>query len=333
MMMMMRLWILVGLGGWCWRSGGADSDTLLYTWQSPEESPPVNHRDDGNYGYSSACANGGGGSVFGFPCPHMMLLSSDMVAAAQRDGLSGDFLYAVGSTSSDDDCGKCYQVQLLDGEREFRSNYSQWIVQIVNSGYDVLSLQLDVFMGAGGFGYFTAVNRDCSSQFCQGGPCKAAMFDSDFSAWNRPLYSDQNPCYSGGVKRMSNDPSIESMCRGLDADNRRYLSDNITIESCIRSNREALHQNFVSSMMLRVQCPESLVRLTGLQRADEYNNPYPSVGNSLPQQCRGDRSQGHYCITTMMDGCIFSCSWLNKGYATRDFARVYVCHKDGSILS
>jgi hypothetical protein len=42
------------------------------------------------------------------------------------------------------------------------------VVQAVNSGFDVIPGQLDVFMGAGGFGWYDACNVDCyqSSDAC-----------------------------------------------------------------------------------------------------------------------------------------------------------------------
>lgn len=37
---------------------------------------------------------------------------------------------------------------------------------MINSGSDVASGQLDIMMGAGGMGIFTAVNSDCQNRHC-----------------------------------------------------------------------------------------------------------------------------------------------------------------------
>ncbi|NDE17594.1 hypothetical protein EBZ80_21975, partial [bacterium] len=68
----------------------------------------------------SACANGPGVGPFGYACPAMMMLTDVMVHAAREDGLEADFVYAVAGSATDESCGKCFQVQLLDAEREWR---------------------------------------------------------------------------------------------------------------------------------------------------------------------------------------------------------------------
>lgn len=124
----------------------------------------------------SACGGGGGGGDYGFMCPHMMLFSNDMLAAAAYDNKS-DFLYGVAGGPSDGDCGSCYQVQLSKPDNEVSGKLPQLVLQVVNSGFDVSPGQFDVFVGAGGMGYFTAANIDCQSAYCQGGPCKQGMYN------------------------------------------------------------------------------------------------------------------------------------------------------------
>jgi hypothetical protein len=40
--------------------------------------------------------------------------------ASKYDKLDKNFLYAVAGSASDDECGKCYQVKLLDAERQIQ---------------------------------------------------------------------------------------------------------------------------------------------------------------------------------------------------------------------
>lgn len=283
--------------------------------------------------YMSACANGQKSSTYGFACPHMMMFSDDMILASRRDRLERNFLYAVAGSASDDECGKCYQVQLLDAEREWRPDFKQLIVQVINSGHDVMRGQFDLFMGGGGFGYFTSCNQDCKTRYCQGGPCNDFMYNSTFSKWNNAEYNDPNICYSGGIKWLDhkNKTEILKLCRGL-VGSSRSLKDNITVDSCYRTNINLYHQNFVSVNAKRVACPTSLYQLTGLNRRDNENYPKINITNKFDIQCRGDRTKGQYCITTMQDCCKPSCSWSNKGYPSDTYPRADTCSKFGKIL-
>lgn len=281
----------------------------------------------------SACANGQYGPVYGFACPHMMMLSDNMILASRFDGLEQDFLYAVAGGASDNDCGACYQVRLLDAEREWTPDFQQLVVQVVNSGYDVLPNQLDLFMGAGGFGYFTACNSDCDRRHCGGGACRDAMYDTPFDYWDHPQFEDPNPCYSGGIKWLDNknETELRELCGGLVGSGSQLPMHRMTIDSCVRTNMMLYHQNFVSSDTDRVACPEGLYRLTGLRRNDDYRFRQVSIDNTLMNQCRGDRTQGRYCITTMQDCCKFSCAWDGKGDPDPMWSRVHTCIKNGSI--
>jgi len=289
--------------------------------------------------YRSACNNGGGFSYdgrFGYACPQMMMLSDEFVEATRQDGLPG-FVYAVAGGASDSECGYCYQVQVLDAEREWRSDFPLLVVQIVNSGYDVMRGQLDLFMGAGGFGYFTACNADCSSAYCQGGPCAQGMYQGTFKDWVNAEYNDPNLCYSGGIKWLGNknETDLEALCDGLSNHAKDYLG-NTTRTSCVDTNVEGFHQNFVSTRYTRVQCPHHLTRVTGLHRLDDATLPLPSPSLSLDEQCLGDRTQGHYCVTTMQDCCKMSCSWSGKipSYALDpDHPCVFTCDASGAVVS
>ena len=295
--------------------------------------------------FPSACANGGDAVQYAYACPQTAMLSSEMIAAAARD-FPGDscpypFIYATAGGESDRDCGKCYQVQLQDPEFPFSFEPFFLIVQIINSGWDVLPHQLDVFVGAGGFGYFTACSSDCESRACQGGACrsKGAMFSGSFDDWTDAEHEDPNPCYSGGIKwvdaDVEDDNILEEKCRrlvGFGNESSWSVAERATVESCIATNQRRLHQNFVSTRSTRVRCPPSLVALTWMQREDDETQPIADPNLSLDLECHGDRSMGRYCMTTMQDCCKPSCAWSNKASCTEGYECVSSCDRDGNIL-
>jgi len=259
-----------------------------------------------------------------------------MIDAAKRDGLYSRFAYAVAGSASDNECGKCYQLQLLDAEREWRPNFQQLVVQVVNSGFDVMSYQFDIFMGAGGFGYFTACNADCRTNYCQGGACAAAMYTGSFKQWVNAQYNDPNLCYSGGIKWLDqkNKTELLRLCRGLGKGNSTVMKD--TVDSCYRTNMGLYHQNFVQTRSARVQCPAGLVNVTGVKRLDDRNYPKPNHRMSLPNVCKGSREEGHYCVTTMQDCCKMSCSWSGKipsQALDATHACVKTCDREGRVIT
>lgn len=282
----------------------------------------------------SACANGGRDGVYGYACPHHMMFSPDMLLAARHDGYDGWAWYAVAGAATDADCGTCWQVTPLSGERAWNDSLGahRLIVQAVNSGFDVMPGQLDLFMGAGGMGYFTAVNADCATRHCQGGPCARGMYAGTFEAWNDAHYDDPtNPCYSGGVKWLRERPlhDLDASCGALSAGGGAY-KDTVLRQSCVASNWELYHQNFESADLVRVACPDGLVRVTGLRRRDDDDgHPWPTWDLAPTVRCRGDRAQGHFCLTTMHDGCVPSCAWPGKVDADPRWSRVDTCTEDG----
>ena len=305
--------------------------------ESLVEGMPGGRLQEGNDIYMpSGCSNGGRDSQgrSAYACPYTMLLSNDMIAAASMDGFEpSTMVYAIAGASSDRECGVCYQVQLLDAEREWRDDFPMLVVQSVNSGFDVMSYQLDIFMGAGGFGYFTACNHDCSQRSCQGGGCAGeGMYDTTFDDWTgQAEYRDPNPCYSGGIKWdlvATNRTGLVAKCQRLITDPEN-MRDSATLDSCVRSNEAMLHQNFVSSRVARVQCPRGLYSITVMRRSDDGNYPLPSLTLHLDQECGGSRARGRYCVTTMQDCCKVSCSWPGKTSTDPQYPLVDACLRNG----
>lgn len=289
--------------------------------------------------YASSCGNGAESNQYGYACPHMMMLSDAMINATKKDQLFSNFHYAVAGGANDQDCGVCYQVQLLDAEREWRPTFKQLIVQVVNSGFDVMPYQLDIFMGAGGFGFFTSCNRDCNTAYCNGGACRKSMYDGTFKDWVNAQYNDPNLCYSGGIKwldQKQNASELLKLCKKLVGNENPKLPKNkATIDSCFRTNTDLYHQNFVSTKSRRVQCPKAFTDITGLKRLDDRSFPLPSKNLSLINSCIGDRTKGHYCITTMQDCCKMSCSWSGKipsQILDTTHPCIFTCNRNGDVV-
>ena len=315
-------------------AGVAQARHSVWSWEG-DDLPPQ-RTSDGPY-TPSACGNGGvadmGSQEYAYACPHMAMLSDDMILAAKYDENYHDFVYAVAGSASDAECGTCYQVQLLDAERQWRDDFPPVIVQVINSGFDVMQGQLDLFIGGGGFGYFTALNADCATKFCNGGPCKEGMFDGSFESWTFSPHPAPNPCYSGGLRLLNETTSQEVLvrCKALSGDSEK-MKDKILLDTCFRGNAFLYHQNFVSSNYMRVKCPKGLHMLTGLRRQDDDNFPDANTANQLAQECRGSREAGHYCVTSMADGCVPSCSWPGKVNVDPDYKRVDRCARSGMPL-
>lgn len=304
------------------------TSNLLFNGSLPRERTSVSYRP-------SACANGGtSSSGYAYSCPHHAILSDDMLRAAKKDGLSQNFLYATAGANKDDECGKCYQVQLLQAEKVWRSDFPMYVVMVTNSGFDVTHGSLDIFVGAGGMGYFTALNSDCKKNYCNGGACREGMYEGNFTAWTDAQYPDVHKCYEGGVKFVVNSTlaDIKRKCKRL-TNSTQNLKNKILWDTCIRGNQAKLHQNFYGSRYTRVQCPESLYRLIGIRRSDDYEYPFPHPSNQLDHSISNTIGSGHPALTTMSDGCRPSCSWSGKVQTVQGYTAVDVCDRNGRVLS
>ncbi len=264
------------------------------------------------YNGISSCG-GGGDSNISFACPHLMLLSPDMVLAAKADG--NDWaVYGVSGIGQVTDCGKCFQLEITgsSGTYPTKTNY---IVQAVNTGSDVSSGPFDILIGAGGFGIYDACSSECKyGQTCGGGHCNAPMYSGGFHAWT----PDGN-CYGGGVRDAS----------GCDAlfttpPQSRNFAEYTLIYGCKAGIEQHYHQNFQVSFE-SVKCPNSLVKVTGIWTWHEEELSAPHLDLKL-------RGQGQ--ATTTMDCCKPTCAWRqNTGnFTDPNFPQVYVCSKEGIPL-
>lgn len=258
----------------------------------------------------SACGSSSNSQKVSYSCPHMLLFSTDMILASVHDGLQNDFYYGVAGGSTDKDCGSCYQIKPSGLEK-------QLILQIFNFGYDVAPGQFDVFMAAGGFGYFTACNHDCHDRYCQGGPCAYPMYSGTFTDWTSPT----GDCYGGGLSGDPDPDTLWKQCRALSNGDYGY-KDQVLWQSCYYSHIFSMHQNYDHLLYMRVRCPDGLAMLTGLRRPDDGSMPVAHKDNHLTSSC--DRRN---CMTTTQDCCKPACSYSGKG--TRDWSRVDSCWGNG----
>lgn len=317
--------------------------TPLYGWNRTNHDylldpfPRAHH--DGMF-ITNACGGGyrSQGEVYGFACPHMMMFSEDMILASEMDGLDSEFWYATAGSSRDADCGKCFHVRLGENERANATDgtshrpKTDLVVQVINSGGDVGFRQFDLFVGAGGFGVYTACNIDCSTTHCNGGPCHASLYNGTFSAWTHAddLGSSVNACYNGGVKWFPpyNNTALTRACRALTATTGDDTFKNEQLfRSCYFSNLYGYHQNFGSYRSRRVQCPRALYMLTGLRRADDNDFDLPMHG--VPNERMTESCNDSACITTMCDCCKPSCAWSDKGQPDKEWSAVRTCDQFG----
>jgi hypothetical protein len=312
---------------------GWETDTPDYVSESGIPHPRIHnttiYSSCGNNGQDFPLAEGEQLNT-AFACPHMLMFSTDMTLAAQYDHLDNDFLYAVCGGMSDLECGRCYQVQPYDAETQWNDTLKkrQLIVQVINSGFDVAPGHFDIFMGGGGFGFYTACNKDCRTNYCSGGACTKGMYEGDYNAWN-PV-SDN--CYGGGVSMKLQTKTVTEACNHLVGNsNSTDYKDRALVQSCVDANLNLYHQNFLSTNSVAVHCPEGLVRLTGLKRADEDALPFPHPDNPLTTHCRGSGTS--FCMTTMQDCCLPSCSWMNKGTPDPVWGQVDACKEDGTLYN
>ncbi len=256
-----------------------------------------------DYNAKSGCG-GGGDDTFGWSCPHLMLLSPDMQFAAEADQNSWA-LYAVVGIGSQNDCGACYQLEITSGGSP---SPNKFIVQAVNTGSDVSSGQFDILVGAGGFGIYDACASDCQSgTVCPGGHCNAPMFTGGFYDWE----PDGN-CYGGGVRSADGCSKLTSGSS---------FADSTLLYGCPIAITRGYHQNF-NAKWAKVQCPESLYKVTGIKRKDNDQYPKPQPSMNLPNQGR---------TTTTMDCCKPTCAWRQNVATVTDptLPQVYTCDKTG----
>ena len=289
----------------------------LYKWSNSGSSylprgPPTNSIN-AEYNGMSSCG-GGGDTNISWACPHMMLLSPDMINAAKEDG--NDWaVYGVAGIGQISDCGSCFQLEITGGGGSWPAK-NKYIVQAINTGSDVGSGQFDIFLGAGGFGIYDACSSDCKNgQVCSGGHCNAPMFSGDFHAW-----TPDNNCYGGGVKNSNGCDRLVT----TPPENQNFAEKTL-VYGCKTALDQNYHQNFQVNFQA-VSCPKSLYQLTGIKPKNEYSLSAPHKDMKLYNQGR---------TTTMMDCCKPTCAWRQnvQSFTDPNWPQLFVCDQKGYPLT
>jgi len=232
-----------------------------------------------------------------FACIDWTFGSSALRAAEGKfRSVSGqDVYFGVGTYGTADDkqrgLGACYRLKVEGMDKDI-------IAQSINTGWDVHGNQFDLQIAAGGTGAF----NNCAGK-------EGSMFPGGKGAWG---------CTYGGVDSMNE-------CRNLPGKPRQGRAMQQAGDSLVAlceyswlkkvrvsgADRPAGACKYNPTMLdvSRVRCPEQLVALTQLQRADEPSS-FTATDQGRPkgfpnreQKCRSeDPSAGlGYCLTRMMD--------------------------------
>ena len=233
-----------------------------------------------------------------FACMDWTFGSKSMKKAESAFNLlhSEDVFFGVGTfgTSSDpqNGLGACYRLRAKGVKKDI-------IAQSLNTGHDVAGNQFDLQIGAGGAGAYNT---------CAGS--SRSMYDGSVSVWG---------CQYGGI-------DTKEACSGLpkyprDATAMRKSRDDL-VSLCeygwdqhVRlsgADQPAGPCKYNPTLIdvARVKCPDQLVSLTWLQRADEPEgfSATPSTrldtfASGANHTCRSEVSGAGtaYCLTRMMD--------------------------------
>ena len=231
-----------------------------------------------------------------------------MKYAAEMDG--NDWaVYGVAGIGKASDCGKCFQLEVNDGSKKY-------IVQAANTGSDVSSGQFDILIGAGGFGIYDGCASDCKyGQVCTGGHCNGPMFSGNFKAW-----TPDGKCYGGGVHDADGCDALVTTPAS-----QQNFAEKTLIYGCKAAIDQGYHANSQVNFV-QVQCPKSLVQITGIKSKDDSSLPLPGKDLTL-------RNSGR--TTTTMDCCKPTCAWRQNTAGSTDpnFPSLYVCNQTGFPLT
>jgi len=222
-------------------------------------------------------------------------------------------------------CCECYQLVFAGPSFNGENASAQWpiprplVVQIFNVGGG--SESFDLYLGAGGFGSLNACN-DGTIRSSAG----FALYDAYPSLgqpseggvkFSNPLLSQ---CRTATDKALT--PSsvasedcqskLAEYCAEISASTSASLA-NTTRNSCMYGNQlNTLYHQHWAVWAKRVECPESLTRVTGCRLAPESGLATPDPKVSNPEQAKAAGFSSGYRTSTMQDCCKPACSWTDK---------------------
>eukprot|EP00947_MAST-08B_sp_MAST-8B-sp1_P003107 g3107.t1 len=208
------------------------------------------------------------------------------------EGLNSTHFFGVGSYGSDgSNMGKCYEVDVGAPKKA--------LLQVINQGGDVATGQFDLQMGDGGFGVFDA----CAAPTTGGAPPMFAgskdAFGPQYGGWTSKADCSKLPRTPSALKSLpAGEPDLIELCE---------LSFDLGV-------RIEGGQNPVIKTARRVNCPDALVRVTGLNRTDGGDSEVHGSGT----------------LTRMLDCCKPSAGWVtNIKNPDPKYKGVIPCTADG----
>lgn len=217
--------------------------------------------------------------------------------------------------------------------------------------------KFDLFMGAGGYGAFNSCYNDPdfvnTTDFYEDTEFDSSIYSNEFMYDGYPfqnpslggisflrfqeecLGSDWPPTMTALVTDTCQD-HIEEMCNQALSNSSPEITAT-TRYSCIMGNKpESLyHQNW-KVRAKRIQCPQSLTRVTGCRLIeDDLPLAVPEVQTPSDAEADGTfTAKDEYGTTTMQDCCKPTCAWTNhvgdkKLTVDGEWNSFYSCDKDG----
>ncbi len=228
------------------------------------------------------------------------------------------------------------------------------VVQSANTGTNGIG-DMDIFMGAGGFGTFNGCYVQGGA--CPGGPCMYSAFSTS-NGGNVKAAGDSfdtpspDACKTSSTNWVTEATLTSSgcatdtvtACSQIASPNAQIGAE--TVRSCIQSNGvEAndagqipgdYHLNWYI-WAERVECPAHLTEVTGCKLASQgLPKPDPTVATAAQAKAAGflqfasDGSKFH--TTQMEDCCMPTCAWNNNisGTTTGGYDSFYSCDQNGT---
>lgn len=302
-----------------------------------------------------------------FACARDMLFSPELIQAAKDDANANGwnsptdppFNYAVVGHDPDTDldagldstCCQCYQLllgrPLDDAPQPPEIPLPKPLIVQTFSMDSGGGKNFDLFMAVGGYGTDNgcyddpnfpntkriygefvysgypdpnALTTGATGFYYEGGLKFKSLFECTSQEW---------PLTGAAVRSEACQGRIEQLCNQLDSGSAAVTATSRV--SCTRANApdSLYHQNWLEVRAKRVECPESLTRVTGCQLKDQgLPKPDPSVTTATQAD---DSFKSNYTTTTMQDCCMPTCAFKEnvKSPVEGGFRSAYSCRSTG----
>lgn len=289
----------------------------------------------------------------GFMCAQSMVYSPSMKQAAGDDWGTEDPPFVYGVVGHDPDsggvdgegasynsaCCQCYQL-VFKAPMDSAVNIpvpKPMIVQAFNT-YAGGPSAFDIYMAAGGHGNFNGCTEN-GTQYSSY-PDLGGDWTGGVRATRYAQCADAEGAYSAqSVASETCQEYIAGECSEIEAEE---PTQSISRQSCEQANRAdtLYHMNWYVAVK-RVECPESLTKVTGCRLSDQglpQADPSITSFDAAVAAGFGERSSNAtgeqdplYHTTTMQDCCRPTCAWDANTRNTADgYNRFYTCDQSGA---